>query len=270
MENIYTKIVELQKSNQPYVLATLTSVSKSVPQILGAKILVLSNGKIFGTIGGGTLEKTVIIESLKLLKQKESSVIKKSYNLNKNSIDKKNIVLGMLCGGKAEVMYEPFFPNLDIIICGGGHIAQKLSLLCDMLEISYAIIDNRPEFATKERFPNASYVICDKFSLGISKLPVTNKTAIVIVTYGHLHDYECLETAVKTPAYYIGIIGSKNKAKVILEKLRKQIKKLPNNIYSPIGLDIGGDSPAEIAISIIAEVMKVKNNTSGKSLRIKF
>ncbi|MFQ3675750.1 MAG: XdhC/CoxI family protein, partial [Endomicrobiia bacterium] len=238
METIYKKIAELQSANQPFVLSTLTNVSKSVPQILGAKMVVLSNGKIFGTIGGGTLEKTVIIESLKLLKKQKNIVLKKTYDLTKKSIAKNNVALGMLCGGQAEVMYEAFYPILDLVICGAGHIAQKLSLLSDMLEISYAVIDNRKDFATKERFPNASYVICNKFSSGISELPINNQTAIVIVTYGHLHDYECLESAIKTSAYYIGMIGSESKVKVILEKLKKQVKKLPNNIYSPIGLDI--------------------------------
>lgn len=268
METIFTKIAELQKLNKPFVLATLINVSKSVPQILGAKILVLEEDKVLGTIGGGALEKTVIIESIKLLKQKETSVIKKTYDLTKKPVGKKNVSLEMLCGGQAEVMFEVFYPKLDLVICGGGHIGEKLALLSDMLEISYAIIDNRKDFATKNRFPNANYIVCDKFSSGITQLPINNKTAIVIVTYGHLHDYECLESAIKTPAYYIGMIGSKSKVKTILEKLKKQIKKLPKNIYSPIGLDIGGGSPAEIAISIIAEIMKIKNKTSGNSLRI--
>ncbi len=268
MQTIYKKIVELQNSNKPFVISTLTNVSKSVPQILGAKMIVLPDKKIFGTIGGGTIEKTVIIESLKLLKEQKNIILKKTYDLAKKSIDKTNIALGMLCGGQAEIMYEVFYPKLDLVICGAGHIGQKLASMSEILEISYAVVDNRKEFATKEHFPNASYVICNKFSSGITQLPISNQTAIVIVTYGHTHDYECLEIATKTSAYYIGVIGSKNKAKIMLNKLKKQTKKLPNNIYTPIGLDIGSNSPAEIAISILAEIMKIKNNTSGNSLKI--
>ena len=100
-------------------------------------------------------------------------------------------------------------------------------------------------------------------------MKVTGSTAIVIVTYGHLYDYECIKYAIKTPAYYIGMIGSKTKVGAIFDRLKKEKIKITGNVYSPIGLDVGSATPAGIALSIIAVIMKVKNKKTGESLRIK-
>ena len=268
MNNIFSKIAELQKENKPFVLATLVGTSESVPQHIGAKVIILPDGKTFGTIGGGCLEKNAVHEAQKLLSSGENKVVKITYDLTIKKNSERGITLGMLCGGQAEVMFEVLVPSNDLVICGGGHIGEKLAVMCDILGLSYSVIDNRQEFADEKRFPNASKVVCKKFSKALKEMKITGSTAIVIVTYGHLYDYECIKSAIKTPAYYIGMIGSKNKVGAIFDRLKKERIKISENVYSPIGLDVGSATPAGIALSIIAEILKVKNKTSGNSLRI--
>ncbi|MFA5778573.1 MAG: XdhC/CoxI family protein [Elusimicrobiota bacterium] len=268
MKNIFSKIAELQKENKPFVLATLVNTSESVPQHLGAKVIILPDGKTFGTIGGGCLEKNAVREAQKLLASGENKVVKITYDLTIKKNSERGITLGMLCGGQAEIMFEALVPSNDLVICGGGHIGEKLAVMCDILGFSYAVIDNRQEFADEKRFPNASKVVCKKFSSALKETEITGSTAIVIITYGHLYDYECIKAAMKTPAYYIGMIGSKTKVGAIFDRLKKERIKITDKVYSPIGLDVGSETPAGIALSIIAEILKVKNKTTGKSLRI--
>jgi len=268
MENIFSKIAELQKDGRSFVLATLINSDQSTPRGAGAKMIVLSDGNIHGTIGGGGIEKIVITDALKMLATKNEKVKKAVYDLTDKKRAEKNVALGMLCGGQAEVMFELFLQDYALVICGGGHIGEKLAAMADMIEIPYAVIDNRPEFANEKRFPKAAKVICGNFEQSIKELSITPKTAIVIVTYGHKHDYECLKASIGTSAYYIGMIGSKNKVLELLNKLKSEKIKLAGNVFSPVGLDIGSDTPAEIAISIFAEILKIKNNGTGKSMRI--
>jgi xanthine dehydrogenase accessory factor len=156
------------------------------------------------------------------------------------------------------------------VICGGGHIGEKLAGLSDNLGFSYVVVDDREEFANTNRFPGAAKVVCQKFSAALGKLEITGLTAIVIASYGHFHDYECIKAALKTPAYYIGMIGSKNKVREIFRNLEKEKIKVSEKVYSPVGLDIGAETPAEIAISIISEILAVKNKTRVRHLRINY
>jgi len=268
MENIFSKIAELQKSGHSFVLATLINSDLSTPRDTGAKMLVLPGGEIHGTIGGGGIEKIVITDALKMLAAKNEKVKKAVYDLTDKKRAEKNVALGMLCGGQAEVMFELFSNDIGLVICGGGHIGEKLAGIADMLEIPYAVIDDRQEFANEKRFPKAAKVVCGSFEQSIKELEITSKTAVIIVTYGHKHDYECLKASLGTPAYYIGMIGSKNKVGELLKRLKTEKIKLTDKVYSPVGLDIGSDTPAEIAISVFAEILKVKSNGTGKSMRI--
>ncbi|OQA91281.1 MAG: putative xanthine dehydrogenase subunit A [Elusimicrobia bacterium ADurb.Bin231] len=269
MENIFEKIVELQKTGKSFVLATVINSDLSTPRDIGARMAVLPTGQIFGTIGGGDIERTVIKDAIKMMADGTEKIKKNSYDLTSHQKTKKDIPLGMMCGGKTEVMMELYCQDYELVVCGGGHICENLAKIADMLEIRYVVIDNRPEFANEKRFPRAAKIICGDFEKTIKELNITSKTAIVIVTYGHKYDYVCLRASITTPAYYIGMIGSATKVGELFKMLKKDKLELSDKVYSPIGLDIGCfNTPAEISISIIAEMLKVKNNASGKSLRI--
>ena len=147
------------------------------------------------------------------------------------------------------------------IVFGGGHISQSLVEFLALLDIEVTVIDDRPEFANPGRFPRAHTILCDSFSnvLTGKNLNIDEQTAVIIVTRGHRYDLECLRGTLATSAGYLGMIGSRRRVAGILQLLRDEgvSPSLLSRLHSPIGLPIGGTTPAEIALSIAAEVVSV-------------
>jgi xanthine dehydrogenase accessory factor len=163
-------------------------------------------------------------------------------------------------GESIEILLEPIRMDPTLYIFGAGHLAQALSPLGKMADFRVVVIDDRPMFANTERFPEADQVLVEPFEMIFDKLQINAQSYVVIVTRGHLYDGEVLEQAVQTNAGYIGMIGSKRKIAVLYKALiEKGIKKeLLDRVYAPIGLHIHSESPPEIAISIMAELIKVR------------
>jgi len=264
MNDIFERVVELKKERRSFCLTTLIKEEGSSPRDLGTRMLVFPDGKIDFTIGGGALEKLVIKDALVGFKKKENFT--KKYNLTKNDI-KGEIPTGMYCGGNVEVLFEYFYPEEILIIFGAGHVAKAIAKLCNVLKFPYIIVDNRKDYAKKEYFPGVSEVVRSNYKESFKNLSIDENTYIIIVTYCHQFDSVCLEESLKTKAKYIGMIGSQNKVKTILKEIKKKGIKIDNRVYSPVGLDIGGNSPEEIALSIVSEILKVKYNLTGKSMR---
>lgn len=249
MDSLFNKIVETVRQNKACVSATIVSSRGSSPRKVGAKMLVFSGGKIEGTIGGGALEKLVVGDALAALKRKKSFL--KVYHLDKRS--------GLqVCGGRVDIFFEVVAASKQLVICGGGHIGLALSYIGALLGFSVVIVDNRKDFANKARFPHAQNVVCAAYARAIKGLDIDSQTSIVIVTHGHKHDEECLASALKTSAGYVGMIGSRAKIKNVFMSLRKkgfQDVKL-KQVHAPIGLDIGAQTPEEIAVAIAGELIK--------------
>lgn len=162
---------------------------------------------------------------------------------------------------------EWFFPQPHLIICGGGHIAYELAQMAACLDLRIKVIDDRAEFANKDRFPMAAEVICDSFD-HLEQYLETN-AYYVVVTRGHQHDYHCVRTIMKHSYQYLGMIGSRLKVAKTLEHLKEDgVSKVQiDTLFAPIGMDIKAVTPAEIAISILAQIILEKNkkNTSSVS-----
>lgn len=226
-------------------------------------MIVFADGTIEGTIGGGALEKRVIDDALGLLADGRSGRF--VYDLEKGA---KGQAVGMICGGRVEVLIEAFGKRMKIFIFGAGHVGKKLAELCGLLGISYWMIDNRESFARKDLFPDAAGVVHSEFEKSFSLVPIDENSFLIIVTYGHEYDGDCLEAALKTPACYIGMMGSKKKVKALLESLSKKgVDTNDPRIYSPIGLHFGDDTPEEISMSILSEILVIKSGGSGRHLR---
>ena len=159
------------------------------------------------------------------------------------------------------ILIEPFFPEPRLIILGGGHIAKPLAEFGTKVGFGVVVVDDRPFFANKNRFPQAE-VICDDFESSFKSLNIKKSDFIVIVTRGHRHDGVCLRNALSFDSKYIGMIGSKRRVKGMIEELLSEgySQDLLDEIYSPIGLHIGAVTPDEIAVSIIAEIISVRRN----------
>ncbi|HQP91489.1 MAG TPA: XdhC/CoxI family protein [Candidatus Omnitrophota bacterium] len=252
MEILYNKILDIISADNGCIVTTVISSSGSSPRKVGAKMIVSKDGSICGTIGGGALEKTIIKDALDALKRKRTCL--KTYSLNRGD--------GLqVCGGKVDIFFEIVEAQKKLVIMGAGHIGLALSFIGKLLGYNVVIIDNRSDFANRKRFPHVDKIVCSSYSKAFKDINVDFRTAIVIVTHGHLNDEECLQRALKTGAGYVGMIGSRSKIKLLFNNLlKKGFKKTDlQKVHSPIGLDIGAETPEEIAVAIAAELVQENN-----------
>ena len=255
--DIYKKIVELQNNRIPSALVTVLRTKGSVPREAGSKMIVLESGQIFGTIGGSLVEAMVINEAVAAIQSQKISIV------NHDLHDEEGKDTGMVCGGTMEFLIEPLAVGEKLYVFGGGHVALPVVQIAAKVGFSVTVIDDRSEFAAAERFPEASRCVQAQPSRYAEELELSDKDYVVIVTPGHKNDYSVLLGVIKKPCRYLGLIGSKVKRKEIYEKLKSQdgvtdaeLKK----VHCPIGLEIGSETPEEIAVSIVAELIKTRRD----------
>jgi len=236
-----------------YAFATVIEATvKGTPRKSGAKMIVLKDGSLFGSIGGGRNELDAKKECLKSIKTGQPKLVTYNYFGQKGQ---------SVCGGQIKVFIEPFAAPKQLVICGAGHIALPLSTMGKILNYNITIIDNRKAFANTQRFAHVDKIIIGKHAQKLSRLTINSNTHIMIVTQGNEYDFECLKAVIQSKAGYIGVISSKTKRIKFFNRLKemnipiKQLKKI--NI--PAGIDIGAQTPEEIAISIAAELVKLNN-----------
>lgn len=258
--NIYEKIALATQSITPAVIATIIDTKGSTPREIGTKMLVYQNGDIEGTIGGGAIEKVIVEQCLLVLQSQHAQIFE--YNLTD---------LKMECGGFVKVFLEPLIPKIPLNIFGAGHIGLALANMCQYLNYSITVIDNRKEFANKERFPMALKILAVEYNDAFAHLDFSQNTYNVIITHRHLYDEEVLEKCTQQPFAYIGMIGSKTKVNKTINNLKEKgfSQDLINKIYSPIGLNIGAKTPEEIAVAILGEMIGVYNKADLTQLSMK-
>jgi xanthine dehydrogenase accessory factor len=259
MRDLYEEVVRLRAEGERAVLATVVRAQGSTPREAGAKMLVYEDGSIRETIGGGSLEAAVIREALDTLAAGEPRLVHHDLTGPEASD------VGMICGGALDVFLEPILSDPKVFLFGGGHVSLPVARLSKRVGFRVAVIDNRPEFASRERFPEADEVVIEEFSSAFKKLKIDGESYAVILTRGHVYDQEVLEWALGTEARYIGMIGSRKKVQAIFRNLRE--KGIPEEklaaVHSPIGLDIGALTPEEIAVSIVAELIRERRKGRG-------
>lgn len=264
MEDSYIigRINEEIKEGKKVALAIITKACGSSPRGEGTMMGVREDGKIIGTIGGGALENGIIKRCMDSLRDDES--IRFSYNLTED-----NGELNMACGGDVEGYIKVLKPDREILIVGGGHISLELHKLSKALGFKVVIFEDREEYCNKERFPFADKLILGDIRESLDKYPITRQSSIVIVTRGHVQDEISLRTVLDSEAGYIGMIGSKKKVASTLDHLISNgaSKDKLERVYAPIGLDLGGATPSEIALSILSEIVLCINGGSLKHMR---
>ncbi|MGA3083298.1 MAG: XdhC/CoxI family protein [Thermodesulfobacteriota bacterium] len=253
MMEMYQEIVNLISRGERAVLATVVSSGGSVPRRTDAKMLIKSDGTFLGTVGGGGVELKVIDMAPEVIHSGQSQLL--HFDLSGEGEK-----AAMICGGTMDVFLEPILPLETLYFFGAGHISEAAAKLAKPLGFRITVVDPRPEFNNKERFPDVESNIIEPYTEAFLKLNIGSDSYVVICTPGHVFDEQCLHFAVGTKATYIGMIGSKKKVKDVKERL---INKgvLPQNlekVHAPIGLEIGAETPYEIAISILAEIIKIK------------
>jgi xanthine dehydrogenase accessory factor len=245
----------------PVALVTVTDTGGSSPREAGAKMLVFEDGSIEGTVGGGTLEALAIKSAVLALNEGASR--KEAFTLEPKDI-------GMYCGGTVEVFIDVFLRRLRLVVLGGGHVAERLGKVASAAGLPYVVADDRAAFATRERFPEAGDVRVGRPQDLVKELARSSTDYVAIVTRCHAFDIECLAESLKTPAPYIGLIGSRTKIERVFEILNKRGVHPQDDprVYAPIGLDLGDKAPGAIAVSVVAELFKVMNRASGQHMKL--
>jgi len=336
MSTILSNLLSLLNSGETFTLATILRHVGSTPRSVGTRMVVLPDGSILGTIGGGKLEAQVIQEALRVMNGDAFSI--KDYHFT----GKDAASMDMICGGAVNVLVEPIRPGKDPIdwilawseilnggqrgwlitkagpdgvthqvvrpddpagnlpgslvdleavheatgvaefgqvvmverispggralIFGGGHVSRALAEVLSLTGFPIVVVDDREEFANAERFPSAKILAVSPIENAFDTLVPEIDDSIVIVTRGHLQDEQVLEAALRTPAGYIGMIGSRRKRELIYQSLRAKGvgEEALGRIYSPIGLPIGAETPEEIAVSIAAEIIQARSRRMGR------
>lgn len=249
----FERILQLKKDAGVLAVATIVRTSGSTPRATGAKMAVLRDGMTEGSVGGGRLERLVIQDALRQIKIGGTCL--KRYRL----LPKDERGIGVECGGNAEVFIEVLGKREHLLIFGGGHIGQALSRMAPAIDFRVTVVDDRKDYAMPERLGGAETLHSDFSNPALRKL-VTRETYIVIATHGHVHDGTVLKNIISTRPRYIGMIGSKRKVATIMESLKQDgvsAGKL-RKVFSPIGLDIGAETPEEIAVSILSEIINIR------------
>lgn len=251
MNDLLKIALKASEEGRSYAFATIIdSTVKGTPQKAGAKMVVLEDGTLVGTIGGGRNEKAAREECLKAIQSGKSHVVTYDFFGGEGQ---------SVCGGQIKVFIEPFAGKKKLVICGAGHIALPLSVLAKVLNFHVTIIDNRPEFANKKRFPHVDAIVFGPHAKELAKIALNKDVFVMVVTQGNEYDYECLRAAIDKEAAYLGVISSKPKRIKFIKRLNSEgfSQKEILNIKIPAGLDIGALTPEEIAVSIISEMVQV-------------
>ncbi len=328
--DLYSIIDDYLDKGAGGALATIVKKLGAAPREEGAKMFVGSDGKFFGTIGGGCTEAEVWQEARKVIKSGTAKLL--HYTMNGKQLEDD----GMICGGNVDIFVEPVaekyrdlyraIPDLErqgkgavvitsfsdgafsksivsedgvvlgdpvgegfeadfgrylhektpvvsgntvieplqtspvLYIFGAGHVSQYVSRVAAMVDFNVTVIDDREDFANKERFPEAERVIAEDFTRVFDQLSFHGNEYVVILTRGHKHDALVLEQVMKRPSRYVGMIGSKRKTKMVMDYMRQQgfDDTMLESVYAPIGVAINSETPQEIAVSIAAELIKVR------------
>lgn len=235
---------------EPVALCTVVSALGSTPLKVGAKMLVWSNGKIFGTIGGGNLEKQVIEDALRILAAGQALL--NEYNLLEQE---------MCCGGTMRIFIEPMKPQKQLLIFGAGHVGGHVAFFGQKLDFKVVLIDERPDMLQKADAVDAEKILLPHRE-AFSQLVFDADTFIVITTHLHEYDREILAHCIRQPHAYLGMIGSRRKVLITRKRfLAENIcsEEELDEIDMPMGFDLGRNGPAEIALGIAAKILAVAN-----------
>lgn len=249
---IFKKANELLERGEIFSIVTIVEASGSSPGKEGFKMLVTKDGETIGTVGGGTLEYFLTKEAIKAIEEEKPRRITRELR-----------ELGMSCGGGVTAFVDVIGVKDRVYIFGAGHVGYSLYKFLKYLPFKIIVIDDREEFAKKERFPNAE-VFQENMIEFAKRMEIKERDFVVIVSRAHTIDFGVVKEILKKERepFYLGLIASKNKAKEFREKLINEgfSNERIDKIHSPIGIEINAITPDEIAISIIAEIIKVKNS----------
>ena len=248
----------MRREGRRAALATITSVRGSIPSFETAKMLVLEDGSIRGTIGGGCVEAEVWQAAREVMQEEKPRTL--TFNLNNHP----KYDSGLVCGGTLQVYVEPILPASTLYLFGAGHVSHQVYIVARIAGFEAVVVDDRETYANRERFPEARDIYADDFEHAMQQLTPNESSYVVIVTRGHVDDMRVLRWAVQTSARYVAKIGSQRKVIAIYKELEAggvEAESL-SRVFAPIGIDIGALTPEEIAVAVVAEMIAVRRKSA--------
>jgi len=237
-------LAEAIRLNQPAAVATVIEVKGASPAKVGAQIVLAKDGTTTGTVGGGKLEAAILADAREALTAHQSLL--KHYALTEEGKD----AIGTLCGGELTVFIQSYTPPPKIVIVGGGHIGRPLKTMAEAAGFETVVVDVQTGRGTVPE---------------LQEIELTTDTYVVLITTDHISDEAAMRQVMDSPVPYIGMIGSRAKCQIVLDHLRADgyTEDALARVYAPIGLDLGGPSPGEIAVAILAEIIAVRRGGNG-------
>jgi xanthine dehydrogenase accessory factor len=252
MISLSEQLVRISEQGAAAVLATVVEVQGNARVEPGAKCLVRDGAVVGETIGDARVVEAILQESAAHLRAEKSKLTSLAVP-----------------GATLEVFFEVMPSPPKLIVVGAGHIAVPLVQLAKVLDFYVIVIDDRLLYANRDRFPDADEVLVGDMAQMLKEMTITPSCYIVLITRGHAYDEPCLRVVLPSRAKYIGMIGSRRRIKACFQRFRDQDRiseELIEKVYAPIGLDIGTETPAEIAMAILGEVIKVRRGGTAASL----
>lgn len=260
-QKILRDLITAQEEGTPVALATVVKARGSVPRHAGSKMLVYENGRISGTVGGGEMESRVIQAALDALQDETPRTV--PYAL----VDPQKGDPGV-CGGEMEIYVEPYTPPATIFIVGCGHVGQAVADLAHWLGFRVAVTDDREALATPDHVPNADVYLPGTIQDALAQHPINRFTHVVVVSRNVMVDREALPLLLDSPAPYIGVMGSKRRWAHTADLLREDgvSDEAIARIHSPLGLELNAETPKEIAVSILSEIIMRYRGGDGRPM----
>lgn len=259
----YEQVMRAKRENKVYAIASVVSTEGNTPRKAGAKMLVFPDGKIHGSVGGGTVEKQAIADCLEAMRSGKT-VLKTYAAVSPEMVEK-----GMACGNNMTIFIEPGERYPYLYLCGCGHVAQAVLPLAKAIGYYVVAIDARDISGFEDGLKQADELhILESFDQ-IGSMDFAPGSAFIVCSYSHKTDGDILDVVLTKEPSYVGMLGGKPKIRALFTKLKEKghSEETLRQVHAPIGLDIGGEKPVQIAVSIMAEVIAAGNGCSCRPMR---
>jgi len=249
---IYDEMARLTRQGEPFCLATVISHGGSSPRKAGAKMLIRADGSTIGTVGGGRVETDTLATARKVLGSGEPQTLQ--FVLNEEN--------GFACGGRMSVFVESSGQRPQLVMFGAGHVGRAVTHLAHGCGFRVVVVDDRPENATPEHLPRADRILCTSIGEAFRELTINKESFAVIATPGYVSDFDAVRGCLGTEAGFIGLLGSRRKREALLTTLEQEGFDVAQRgrVVTPVGVDIGAETPEEIAVSILGQLIAVRKN----------
>jgi xanthine dehydrogenase accessory factor len=263
VREVFEAALQAEEGGLPAALVTVVSTEGSTPQKAGAKMVVYADGRIVGTIGGGCVEAEMTWRARQVIETRRAEMA--SYDLTPDQAGED----GLVCGGRMQVFIEPIEGTPTLCLFGAGHVAQPLARMAKAVGFRVEVADDRVKFANRARFPEADAIVVDSFPEAAARMTLGRNSYAVVVTRGHKGDALALQNVLGRDLRFVGLLGSRPKMVHVFADLEERGVPPADlaRVHCPLGIEIGAESPEEIAVSILAEMIAVRRGVDPAAIR---